>query len=682
MTFLSPLFFLALGALAIPVLVHLVQRERKRVVEFPSLMFVQRIPYQSVRRRRLRHWFLLLMRAAALAMIVAAFARPLLLARAAAAVALTGGSREVVILLDQSASMGYGDRWQRARAAAERAIGEVGVNDKATLVFFGRNAEENIRATSDRGRLQAALSSATLTAGGTRFGPALKLAESILAQSTLPRREAILISDFQKTGWSAAEDVHFTEGVRLTPVSVAEGPTSNISVPSAAFARASFSGQERITVTAGVSNRSGAAASGIPVSLELDGQTLETKNVDVGAGAAASVTFSQFTLTGPLMHGVVRAGTDALAADNAFHFVLRPSQAVSVLVVDSGDRVASFYLSRALSIGTTPAFRAEVTPAARVTPAMLERAAVVVLNNAAVPPGLAGGALRRFVERGGGLLVVFGDKSTWPSTEAELLPGTLGGTTDRTGDRGATVGYRDFSHPVFEIFKPARSGDFSAPRFYRYRVLQPAPADRVIARFDDGAVAAAERRIGTGRVIAWTSTMDDSWTDLVVKPVFLPLVQQMLRYLAQYEQTPAWLTVGQVVDVSAMLKARADRVVVTPSDERINLRSTEPGVVELNEQGVYEIRTGNGQGRPERIAVNLDPTESDLAPMDPSELVAAVTGRATQPGDLAPTVPVEVTPEEAERRQNIWWFLLFGGLLLLAAESAVANHLSRKERFL
>jgi hypothetical protein len=131
-----------------------------------------------------------------------------------------------------------------------------------------------------------------------------------------------------------------------------------------------------------------------------------------------------------------------------------------------------------------------------------------------------------------------------------------------------------------------------------------------------------------------------------------------------------------------MLKARADRVVVTPSDERINLRSTEPGVVELNEQGVYEIRTGNGQGRPERIAVNLDPAESDLAPMDPSELVAAVTGRATQPGDLAPTVPVEVTPEEAERRQNIWWFLLFGGLLLLAAESAVANHLSRKERFL
>src|SRR3954471_11502031 len=118
MSFLAPLFFLGLGALAVPVLVHLIQRERKRVVEFPSLMFVQKIPYQSVRRRRIRHWYLLLMRAAAMALIIFAFARPFFPQGAAAAVAAAGGSREIVVLLDQSASMGYGDQWQRARDAA------------------------------------------------------------------------------------------------------------------------------------------------------------------------------------------------------------------------------------------------------------------------------------------------------------------------------------------------------------------------------------------------------------------------------------------------------------------------------------------------------------------------------------------------------------------------------------
>ena len=81
MSFLAPFFLLASAAVAVPIVVHLIQRERSRVVQFPSLMFVQKIPYQSVRRRRIRHWYLLLMRAGAIALIVAAFARPFLPAR-------------------------------------------------------------------------------------------------------------------------------------------------------------------------------------------------------------------------------------------------------------------------------------------------------------------------------------------------------------------------------------------------------------------------------------------------------------------------------------------------------------------------------------------------------------------------------------------------------------------------
>ena len=48
---------------------------------------------------------------------------------------------------------------------------------------------------------------------------------------SLRRREAILISDFQKSGWTGSEDVHFQEGTLLTPVSVASVDTSNVSVP-------------------------------------------------------------------------------------------------------------------------------------------------------------------------------------------------------------------------------------------------------------------------------------------------------------------------------------------------------------------------------------------------------------------------------------------------------------------
>lgn len=681
MAFLAPFLLLGLGAIAVPVLVHLIQRERKRVIEFPSLMFVQKIPYQSVRRRRVRHWPLLLMRAAALALIVAAFARPFFPASAAAAMAATGGSREVVILLDQSASMGYGDRWQRAKAEASRVIDSIGGADKATLVLFSRNAEENLRATSDRGRLQAALGAASLTASGTRFGPSLKLAESILTRSNLPRKEAILISDFQKTGWSGSEDVHFPEGMTLTPVSVATETVANLAVPSVQFARSSFSSQERITITAGIANKGSDAVTNVPVTLEIDGRVIETLPVTVGANASASVAFSPFTLSEPSVHGVVKAGSDAMPADNSFDFVVTPSQSVSILVVDSGSTDSSFYLTKALAIGNTPTFNVEVVPAGRVTPQMLEKRAAVILNDTALPAALAGGALKRYIESGGGLLVAVGERTTWPQNDADLLPGQLGAVVDRMDGRGATIGFRDYSHPVFEVFKAPRSGDFSAARVMRYRAVQPVPEARVLARYDDGGIAAAERRVGAGRVIVLTTSLDDSWNDLELKPVYLPLVHQLVRYVSQYEQNSAWATVGQVVDLATLLKSKTDRVVITPGGERRTIGANEPSILELTEHGAYQVRAAaTPSARADKIAVNIDPAESDLTPIDTGELVAAATGRASQAASPT-TAAAEITPEDAEKRQNLWWYLLLAGLALLVAELVVANRLSQNERF-
>jgi hypothetical protein len=682
MSFLTPLAFLALGAVAIPILVHLIQRERNRVVMFPSLMFLQRIPYQSVRRRRIRHWALLAMRCAAIALLVLAFARPFFQAGDLAAAAV-GGAREVVILLDQSASMGYGDHFKKAQDAAHAVVSRLTSDDKATLVLFGRNAEENMRATSDRARLNAAIDAAKVGSDATRYGPALKLAESILSRSSMKRREAILISDFQKGGWGSAEDARLPDNMTLTTTSVA-AETANIAVPSVTFARTAFSGQERVAVTAGITNKGDSTAS-VPVVLSVDGLEIETKTASVAAHSSASVTFAPFTAAEANVRGSVRAGTDPLPADNTFHFVVSPSAPVSVAIVESGERSdASLYLSKALAVGNTPQFLAEVIPVQRVTPAIFDRRSVVIFNDTPMPSATGGGALRRFVERGGGVLVAAGQRTTWPSDADDLMPGKLGAPVDRITGRSATLGHLEYGHPIFEVFKAPRSGDFTSAHIFRYRALTMDPASRVLARYDDGAVAAAERRTGAGRVIVWTSTLDDSWTDLTVKPIYLPLVHQMVRYLARYEQTPSWQTVGQVVDLASIAATiRGDRIIVSPSGQRTTQKANSPGLLELTEQGVYEVRaSGSNTGRPMAIAVNIDPAEADLTPLDPAELVAAVTGHATQAAAEAAAAPEPLTREENEKRQALWWYLLFAGVLLLAAETVISNRLSRKEKFL
>jgi hypothetical protein len=203
----------------------------------------------------------------------------------------------------------------------------------------------------------------------------------------------------------------------------------------------------------------------------------------------------------------------------------------------------------------------------------------------------------------------------------------------------------------------------------------------VLARFDDGAIAAAEQQVGLGRVIAWNTTVDDSWSDLPRMPIFLPLVHQVVRYLARYEEPAAWRTVGQVLDLasgSQLALGRRDRVALTPSGRRVNIATgSGPEFLELDEQGFYELRSaGTTQARPPAVAVNLDPAESDLASMDPNEFAAAVTGRAAPQISQTPTAE-PLPPQDLERRQAIWWYLLVGSGLLLAAETILSNRISR-----
>ena len=682
MGFVAPLVLVGLGALAIPVFVHLIQRERKRVVEFPSLMFLRRIPYQSVRRRRIRDWALLALRLAALTLIVLAFARPFF-KRDSLAAAAQNGAREAVILVDTSYSMEFGDRWAKAQAAAREAIGGLAAGDRASLVLFSSGAEVAVRSAADAGRLTAAVAAAKTGPGATRFAPALKLAGSLLSESALPRREVILISDFQRRGWDQTpgrDDVRLPERTTLTPVNVASGETANLSVTPISLQHTRFENHDRVAVTAGVVNHGAKPVSSVALTLEVDGQAIQSLPVSLTANGSASATFAPFTVASRNMRGTVRLPDDALGRDNVFHFVVSPTEPVRVVIVDrSGAERESLYLERALAIGESPRVELTTRTPTGLSDADARGAAVVVLNDIQVSDDLAD-RLARFVSAGGGLLIAAGSHATWPARQAAIVPAMPGDPVDRSTSTPVRIGALEYSHPVFELFRAPRSGDFTAARFYLYRTTTLV-AGPVLARFDDSTPALLERKVGSGRVLLWTSSLDLQWNDLPVKPVFLPFVHTMTKYLAEYADTPASLTVGQVIPAPRRTPGhgaqagRGGTVAVAPSGARVSVE-TEDGALELDEQGFYDVRTqGAGADSATILASNVDLTESDLSPMDPRELSAAVAGRGSA-GAAAGAIS-RPSDEAQARAQRLWWYLLVAAGLLLAAEMHLSNRLSQ-----
>ena len=670
MSFLTPLFLLGLGAIAVPVIIHLIQKERKNVVAFPSLMFLRKIPYESVNRRKIRNWPLLLLRLVALALIVLAFARPFLRTDSLSAAA-AGGAREVVILMDRSYSLAYGDRWTRAVDAVRSTIDGLGPSDRGTLVLFDSGAEVALRSSSDKGRLQAALASAQPGAAATKYGPALKLAGSIISESGLPNREVVFVSDFQRSGWLGAEGVRLPDGTKVTPVSVAEGAVKNVSITPAAIQRSMFSGQERVTITAGALNR-GADAVDVSMALEIDGRVVQTRPLKLEPYASASASFDAITPTAAFTRGTVKLGDDALLEDNSYHFVVSPRQRVKVVIVErpGSNRAASLYLAQALSLGENPSFEVVQRSMEAVSADDITSAAVVILNDVPVAP-LTAERLAQFVERGGGLFTALGERATWPSTVGNVMPLAAAGSADRTKGAPGRIGSVDYGHAVFESFRAPRSGDFSAARFYHYRTGTIEPGATVLARFDDGAPALIERKFGLGRVVAWTSSLDVTWNDLALKPVFLPFMHRVAANLASYTQRRPAMTVGEVLPAVAQVQKKSgDVLALTPSGGRVDV-DPKAGVVELREQGFYEIRAGERDPEPLTVASNVDLSESDMAGIDPAEVVAGATGRA---GGAAPAeTNGSITSDERERTQRLWWYLLFAGLLLLGAETVIAN---------
>ncbi len=694
MAFLAPLFLAGLAAIAIPVIVHLIQRERKNVVEFPSLMFIRKIPYQSVERRRIHNWLLLLLRAGAMILLVAAFSRPFLRVDPVQAAAALSGAREVVILLDRSASMGYADHWVRAQAEAKKIVATIHGEDKATLVLFGTGVEEVVRATGDASRLNAAIDSAAVTSDGTRYAPALRVAQSKLSASALPRKEAYLISDFQKTGWERQEEIHLPQGAELKAISVASLETTNLAVTSVKFQRASFSGEERVMVTAGLTNRSADAVKNLPVKLEIDGRLVDTRNVNIGPNSTGTATFPAVTVAAP-MRATVRAGSDNMARDNEFNFVLTPSRPVSILVIQAdGAGDTSLFLTTALSIGAAPPFKTDVVTPSRVTPASFEKRSLVILNDSSTLSTQANDALTRFVTQGGGLLVALGDRLPWNGSDLPLLPGKPGAAVDRLAGGGGTLGYLDYSHPIFDEFKDPKNGNFSNVRFFKYRALTPGPTDKVLARYDDGAAAMVERSVGSGHI---SRSRRRSMTIGMIFRSGICSCRFCTRPPVIWRNTPspmrgtpsAGCSTSRCRSPRSCAKAARETVrvaarkpsgvVMAPSGSQVTVGEGGVQAVELAEQGFYSVRLqGLGDRRPFQVAVNLDPSESDLTPLPPAEFVATATGRAAVTTSGQSLENPELTPEDIEKKQGIWWYLFAAGTAMLLSEAVLANRLSKR----
>ena len=668
MSFIQIGFLTGALALAIPILIHLVFRQRPKRVELGTLRFLRVVLEHNARRRRVMRWLLLSLRLACVALLVLLFARPYLLA-----LATSGAKETVVVLIDRSASM---EIKQDGVRAVERAVADVRellartqTGSRFEIAFFDHEVrpltapQPGEKSGSKRRDVSAAelnsrLSPPAACSGATDYGAALEWARAALAGAPPGPRTLHIFTDFQQSGlaWSEVDPLPEDVGTHLHDLGRAA--VNNVAVVEARAERAWLRENEQTSLQATIYNGSPFATSELPVVLRLtsNSRTIELREqIKIEPGAMGSLRFDLPALAGGLWKGSVAVeAEDDLPLDNLRHVALLASPPYQVLLMDGRANTSpvlssTYFLEAALRLAppgelySASPFEPRQLLAGESLP-NLDKYDVVVLSDVGDLSRRDCDRIAGQVERGGGLLVFCGENVTaerMKSLEsAGLAVGTIGGIEQAT-DLPLRLKSWDARHPIFAAFGDPQLGDLARLSFSAATRITPAKDATVLASFRDGKPAVIERRFGKGSIVWFTSTCDGTWSDWTRSRLYLPLMYQFLGYHS------GLLAGGRVRPeiLEGATELPADAV---------------PGVEEQDRH---------------TLVVNSSPRESETDRCTIDEFVDRFGLKlAEETGPQVAAKSEEPTSMEAELRDSeIWHWLAVGLIVGLAVEGLVAN---------
>jgi hypothetical protein len=398
------------------------------------------------------------------------------------------------------------------------------------------------------------------------------------------------------------------------------------------------------------------------VSLVVAGKTIATRTADVPAEGRATVEFDSLEVPYGFTRCEVRIDSgDSLSADDVARFAVERTDPKRVLFVrEPTDSRSELYFRSALVSAAEAAFIVESVPVNQVSALQPTQAqyAFVVLSDLLSTPAPFEEALLKYVRDGGGVWVTTGTSAarapSVPVFGSRIIEGR---SYVRDGARFVNVGQVDPGYPSIE-----RADRWAGVKFFFAVRVDPGDAT-VIARLSDQTPVLLEKRIGEGRVVLFTSGLDNFTNDFPQKPIWVPLVDRTARYLSGTESRSGSRVVDSFLELRTA-KERSVSVEVTDSDGKRPLSLAEATTAEnyqLNRAGFYELRLANG--RRDMVGVNPDRRESDLSQIS-EEALSLWRGDGGQEAQQAAAGGPEVNQTVP---YGTWWYVL---LLVLAAAVA------------
>lgn len=668
MALLNPILLFGVLGIAVPIVIHLLNKQRVERVWWGAMRFLKVAVEKNQRRLRVEDWILLVVRCVVVGLIALVLARPALREGAGLLGGLGQSGVTAVLVVDVSGSMqtldGVRTRGEVAAEAAEQWMSTLPAGSRVALWAAGTGVRKMVpEPTSDLNLLRRAILELPATDVGSNLMPAVREGVEALQRQRATRKELVVITDGQERAFTELEAMRTALAaarpeVTATFIRVGEEETANVGISGLRQATGIAAEGRPVRVTAAVTNYGASEVRSVRVVLRRDEggasqAPLDEAVVDaIAAGGTRSV--SLFARLSPAGMHALRAEIaeasgegDRMRFDDARSLAVRVVDQVRVLVVegDAGREARegqAFYLRQALGpVAEEEAarwfVRTDVVGVGELGSSRLDDYDAVVLCGVADISRAEGDRLAAFVRRGGGL-VLFPGPQTRPElinramVENGLLPAGLEAARgDLTAEQPLLrLSTRRLEHPVAAIWADPSSGDLGGVSIRRAFGLRGTESGRAVLWYGDDTPAAMEHGVGDGRVMVFGFPATTQWTDLPVRPaVFVPLVYRALGWVIGGQEAAFNVGAGEGLVYRASGSWLGGEATVLPpgvGEEGgvrvgVELLSGEGGVGgavvrfgETDRAGLYRLVPPVGVGGGVlKFAVTGDPGESELA---------------------------------------------------------------------
>ena len=490
MSFLQPILLAALPLVALPILIHLINRQRHRTIRWAAMMFLLDAKRMTRGMARLRYWLIMAMRMLAIAGLIFAIARPLASGRIGLAV---GGQPDTtIIVLDRSASMEqqqYLQAGQSKRSTGLRKLSElVGMLGARTRVVLIENTENRARQIESAESLLQ-LSNTSATATSADIPAMLQTALDYVVANQTGRTDIWVCSDLRENDWKTGdgrwptvrEGFESLEGICFYLLSYPETARDNVVVRASNVRRRQIGQTVELVLDVELERETDSNNPlQIPIELVINGAR-SVLNVELSERRYTlqghTIALDETTTSG---WGRIELPTDANSQDNVCYFVFAdPPEHHTVIVSDDPRAAEPLWLAAASAADPALSYAATVLTLDRADEIDWD-AVSLILWHAPLPDGIVARQMQSHVA-GGRPIIFFPPEQTGTG---ELFGAKWGDWQDAAGRQAVSVAsWRGDS----DLLSHTRTGSpLPVGKLHTYRYCSIDGVGNALARLEGG----------------------------------------------------------------------------------------------------------------------------------------------------------------------------------------------------